>query len=432
MIRFACRGLAFILALGIGGSLVGCSARDQLLDEWQPVVSSDDASSDLPAGLNPEDLEDPTWPTEGTTTQVPSTTQESSSSSSSQTKTTTKRTTRPTEKVDTPEDDPQRPKEEDKYNEPTTPSSALPDVTLPVTTTQKPTTSATSATAGSSTTQSGTSTAGKPTTSTTTAATSAPPKTGWYTAGGKTYYYLNGKPLTGYQDIGKARYYFDNQGVLSSKAGIDVSTFQGTINWPAVKKDDVDFAIIRLGFRGWGQAGTLSLDSKYKDNMKGATNAQVDRGVYFFSQAITVAEAVEEAQFVLKHIQGYTLTYPIVFDTENPPNDDARTNDPRITNKLRTDMAIAFCDTIRAAGYYPVIYTGQYWLTSHMEPNRLTGKYDIWLAHYQVAKPGYSPITMWQYTDRGSVSGISGAVDRNVSLVDYAKIIRDGGWNHLS
>ena len=261
--------------------------------------------------------------------------------------------------------------------------------------------------------------------------TSPPPSTGWHTAGGQTYYYLNGKKLTGYQDIGKAKYYFDKDGALSSKVGIDVSTYQGDINWTQVKADGVDFAFIRLGARGWGTAGTMFTDAKYEANMKGSIAAGVDRGVYFFSQAINVAEAKEEAQYVLDRIKGYAVTYPVVIDMENPPDKEARTQALVGKKTLCTDIAIAFCDAIKAAGYYPMVYTGASWATSNMEPARLKEKYDIWLAQYNTTVTYPVPYTIWQYTSKGAVAGIAGNIDRNIGLKDYAKIIRDGGWNHL-
>lgn len=109
--------------------------------------------------------------------------------------------------------------------------------------------------------------------------------------------------------MGGVRYYFDSQGVLSSKVGIDVSTYQGKIDWTAVKNAGVDFVFIRAGFRGWGSAGSLRTDAYFKQNIEGATAAGLDCGVYFFSQAINTKEAVEEAQYVLNLVK--TIVSPI-------------------------------------------------------------------------------------------------------------------------
>ena len=144
-----------------------------------------------------------------------------------------------------------------------------------------------------------------------------------------------------------------------------------------------------------------------------------------------MAEAKEEAQYVLDRIKGYAVTYPVVIDMENPPDKEARTQALVGKKTLCTDIAIAFCDAIKAAGYYPMVYTGASWATSNMEPARLKEKYDIWLAQYNTTVTYPVPYTIWQYTSKGAVAGIAGNIDRNIGLKDYAKIIRDGGWNHL-
>ena len=251
-----------------------------------------------------------------------------------------------------------------------------------------------------------------------------PPADGWYERDGDTYFYVGGQPVTGWQTSGGFKYYFNDKGVLSSKRGIDVSVYQNNIDWKAVKAAGVDFAMIRVGYRGYGQAGNMKLDVNFKKNLEGAQAAGIDCGVYFFSQAITRPEAVEEAKFVLEAIKGYNLTYPVAFDTEYYPLDEARTNQANLTDKDRTDFAIDFCETIRAAGYYPTIYASKSWLLDDMEISRLGG-WDIWLAHYTNQTNFQYPYQMWQYSESGSVSGISGnKVDMNVSLKDYPSLIR--------
>lgn len=258
-----------------------------------------------------------------------------------------------------------------------------------------------------------------------------PPADGWYEKDGDTYFYVDGQPVTGWQTSGGFKYYFNDKGVLSSKRGIDVSGYQGNIDWAAVKAAGVDFAMIRVGYRGYGQAGNMKLDVNFEKNLKGAQAAGIDCGVYFFSQAITRTEAVEEAKFVLAAIEGYNLTYPVAFDTEYYPLDEARTNQAGLTDKDRTDFAIDFCETIRSAGYYPTIYASKSWLLDDMEISRLGG-WDIWLAHYTNQTNFQHPYQMWQYTESGSVNGIAGKVDMNVSLKDYPKVIQTASKANLA
>ena len=258
------------------------------------------------------------------------------------------------------------------------------------------------------------------------------PADGWYEKDGNTYFYVNGQPVTGWQTAGGFKYYFDGQGVLSSKVGIDVSVYQGNIDWNAVKAAGVEFAMIRVGYRGYGQAGNMKLDANFVKNLEGAQAAGIDCGVYFFSQAITRAEAVEEAKFVLEAIKGYDLTYPVAFDTEYYPLDEARTNQAGLTDADRTDFAIDFCQTIRDAGYYPTIYASKSWLLDDMEIARLAD-WDIWLAHYTNQTDFQYPYQMWQYSQSGQVSGITeNTVDLNVGLKDYAKVIEAASAQNLA
>lgn len=251
---------------------------------------------------------------------------------------------------------------------------------------------------------------------------------GWHIIDGKTYLYQNGKPVTGWQVIQGKKYYFDSTGVLSSKVGIDVSYAQGNIDWNKVKASGVDYVMIRVGYRGYTQGG-LYLDSDFVKNIEGATAAGLDCGVYFYSQAITVEEAILEADFVLKAIKGYKLTYPVAFDTEYVSDPAARTHG--LTDKQRTDFAIAFCERIKNNGYYPTIYASKSWLLDEMEFSRINGNFDIWLAHYTEQTNFPYTYQMWQYTDSGKVTGISGSVDLDISLFDYPAFMRKYGYNHL-
>lgn len=211
--------------------------------------------------------------------------------------------------------------------------------------------------------------------------------------------------------------YFDENGNKISKTGIDVSKYQGDINWKLVKDAGIDYAIIRLGYRGMNE-GTLELDPYFEANISAANEAGVDVGVYFFSQAVTVEEAVEEANMVLEHIKDYKITYPVIFDTEVVTTYNARANN--LARDLRTDICIAFCETIEAAGYHPMVYANTRWMILGIDLERLT-KYDKWYAYYGTSFTFPYKYQMLQYSDSGKVPGISGAVDLDISFVDYSK-----------
>lgn len=212
---------------------------------------------------------------------------------------------------------------------------------------------------------------------------------------------------------GRKNYIINGQKV--SKQGIDVSSFQGEIDWQRVKADGIEFAIIRLGYRGYG-TGRMMLDDYYEANIQGALDAGLEVGVYFFSQAISEEEAVEEAQVVLENIRNYDVTYPIIYDAEEIPSDTARTDG--LTVRQLTDNAIAFCEYIEAAGYQSMIYSNKRWLLTKLDLERLID-YDVWFAGY-INIPEYPyDFKMWQYTESGSVDGIDGNVDMNISFMDY-------------
>lgn len=199
--------------------------------------------------------------------------------------------------------------------------------------------------------------------------------------------------------------------VVSVK-GIDVSKYQGEIDWEKVAKDGVEYAIIRIGYRGYG-TGAIILDENAIKNLDGATKAGIDVGVYFFSQAVTKAEAVEEAEFVLENIKKYDITYPVVFDTEDVYGEDARAD--LLDKKDRTDIAVAFCDTIEKAGYTPAVYSNLKWFNLALDLSKLE-KYDKWYAYYDDNIYFPYEIAMWQYSESGKVSGIEGPVDMNISF----------------
>lgn len=241
--------------------------------------------------------------------------------------------------------------------------------------------------------------------------------TGWQTIDGATYYYdKNGNPVTGEQVIQGAKYTFNENGVLntgSGHLGIDVSKWNGSIDWNAVKNSGVSYVIIRCGYRG-SSTGALIEDPMFRTNIKGAQSAGLKVGVYFFTQAVNEVEAVEEASMVLGLIKGYNISYPVFLDVE-PSNGRGDS----ISADMRTGVCKAFCQTIQNSGYRAGIYANKTWLTEKMHAGSLTG-YKIWLAQY-AASPTYSATKydLWQYSSKGSVAGISGGVDMNISYLGY-------------
>lgn len=208
--------------------------------------------------------------------------------------------------------------------------------------------------------------------------------------------------------------YYENETVVSKK-GIDLSKYQGAVNWKKVAEDDVKYAFIRLGIRG-ATEGKLILDETYKDNIEGASENKIDVGVYFFTQALNREEAVEEAEFVLENIEGYDISYPIVLDVEEITTKDPRTKD--MTKQDWTDVCIAFCERIKEAGYTPMIYGNLKTFMLMVDLEQLE-EYEKWFAYYRT--PLYFPyeFSIWQYTSTGSVNGIKGDVDLNISLKDW-------------
>lgn len=244
----------------------------------------------------------------------------------------------------------------------------------------------------------------------------APVYTGWQTIDGKMYYYdANHQPVTGEQIISGVKYTFGADGALTkgtTSTGIDVSKWQGNIDWNAVKAAGIDFAIIRVGYRG-SETGVLVEDPYYRQNINGATKAGIKVGVYFFTQAITEAEAVEEASMVLDRIAGYNLSYPIFIDSENGSG-NARANG--LDKATRTACVSAFCKTIQNAGYRAGVYASKSWYNSKLDTSQLNS-YCIWVAQYNTECTYTGRYSIWQYSSKGSVPGISGNVDLNISYM---------------
>lgn len=217
------------------------------------------------------------------------------------------------------------------------------------------------------------------------------------------------------QSGGEMKYKVD--GVSKALKGIDVSHYQGDINWKKVKADGVRFAFIRVGYRGYS-TGKLMIDPYFEKNIKGATAAGIPVGVYFFSQAVNTREAREEAELTLEYIEDYDITLPVVMDVEDGSSSTARTRN--LSSKQVTSNIQAFCSTVKEAGYRPMIYSNSNWFIKKMDMSKLKN-YDKWLAQYY--KEPFFPykFQIWQYTGKGRVDGIKGNVDMNLCFVDYTK-----------
>lgn len=206
------------------------------------------------------------------------------------------------------------------------------------------------------------------------------------------------------------RAYFSENGQVTSQTGIDVSEHQGWIDWNAVSNDNIDFAYIRLGNRGYTE-GVIFQDQYYEYNIDAAREAGLDLGVYFFSQAINEEEAREEAEFVLEKLGGRTLDLPIAWDHEVVADSNGRANN--IDRETLTKCAQAFFEVIEAAGYDTILYGNTHDL-ERIDLEAL-GAEPVWLAEYDVDKPTPKlALTMWQYTNGATVSGVDGAVDLDI------------------
>lgn len=197
-----------------------------------------------------------------------------------------------------------------------------------------------------------------------------------------------------------------------SSAGIDVSAYQGNIDWQAVKDSGIEFAIIRLGYRGYGKAGKLVEDEYAKKNLQGAADAGLKVGAYFFSQALNIKEVDEEIEFMLKILGDSHLDMPIVLDWEIPTA-EART--ANMDARTLTDIQLHFCEAIEAKGYRAMIYFNWY-QSEHLYYLSELEEYPFWLAFYQDRMTYPWKVEMWQYTCTGKVPGITGDVDINVFM----------------
>lgn len=211
--------------------------------------------------------------------------------------------------------------------------------------------------------------------------------------------------------------YYNENGKSASTEGIDVSSYSGDIDWKKVKESGIDFAMIRVGGRGYGDEGEMYTDERALEYINGAKAEGIKIGAYFFSQAISTEEAVEEADYVKTILGDIKLDYPVAYDWEIIKDDDARTDN--VSASQATECARAFCDRVKENGYTPIIYSPSRELYFKYDLSRLAD-IDIWYCEYANVPTFYYEFSMWQYSSTGSVDGIEGTVDLNICFTNVA------------
>jgi len=209
---------------------------------------------------------------------------------------------------------------------------------------------------------------------------------------------------------------YEDDGKNQSFWGTDISKYQGNVDFYALKDAGIDFVMLKVGGRGYS-SGTITIDEYFADNIKKASDAGLGIGLYFYSQAVTVEEATEEANVVLNAIGEYKITYPIAYDMEFVENDTARIEG--LSKADKTTIAKTFMDAISAKGYRPSLYGNKEWLIKEVDLTKLAG-YEVWLS-----QPGDLPdypykFSMWQYSTSGKVNGITGPANLNICFLDYS------------
>lgn len=213
---------------------------------------------------------------------------------------------------------------------------------------------------------------------------------------------------------GMMTYYMDDE--VASCMGIDLSEYQGEIDFEKVKNQGYEYVILRIGGRYYGEEGAMYEDAKFSEYYEDATNAGLKVGAYFFSQAKNAEEAKEEADYVLSLLKNKKLDYPIAFDWEHIEGDEARTDN--VSGADLTQAALSFCNTINEKGYKSIIYSNTY-LMYYMYDLELLKDVDFWIADYEEHPSMYYNFTMWQYNIEGQVDGIEGNVDLNICMKNY-------------
>ena len=229
---------------------------------------------------------------------------------------------------------------------------------------------------------------------------------------------IEAEPEVNYKDIKSisGKYYYEDDN-YTSMFGIDVAEFQHEINWKKVREDSVEFAYIRLGRRGATQ-GDLYMDDYFEANYKGARENGIKVGVYFFSQALDEKEAIEEAHYVLSALENKPIDLPIAYDLEEVFLEDGLVSRIFLLDKVQlTKNAIAFVNEINRFGHEAIIYTYPYWLTNFYILDEIKD-IPIWYAQYHIFEPEIDvPIKIWQYSNEGTINGISNETDLNIMFI---------------
>lgn len=215
--------------------------------------------------------------------------------------------------------------------------------------------------------------------------------------------------------------YHDDEGNKLSHLGVDLSYHQENVNWDELAASGIEFVMLRCGYRGYSEGGLVK-DEKFDEYARACNERDIPLGVYFFTQAVSVEEAEREAEFTLELIKDYKISYPVAIDTEYVSDKEARTNLEEIDEDLRSKMCIAFCEKIKEAGYYPMIYASENWIRRELDFEALQD-YDFWAPQYLEENDFMYDFTIWQYTERGFIKGVDEQVDLDISMVDYASFV---------
>lgn len=232
------------------------------------------------------------------------------------------------------------------------------------------------------------------------------------------YLTKNTYDFTKMEDKAGLKRYMEN-GRKTSYVGVDISKHTGKVYFPSLKAAGVDYVMIRLGSRGYS-TGQITLDENFKENIEGAIEAQLDVGIYFYSQAISQDEAVQEANFVVQNLEPYRgkVKYPIAFNMGFVSNDKSRIEG--LSREDKTAVTISFLDAVRAAGYVPMIYGDKEWLIKEVDLTKLQD-YDVWLSQEEEIPDYPYRYAMWQYNTDGVLNGIDGGADLNICFVSYSE-----------
>lgn len=224
--------------------------------------------------------------------------------------------------------------------------------------------------------------------------------------------------FTKMEDKAGLKRYMEN-GRKTSYVGVDISKHTGKVNFSSLKAAGVDYVMIRLGSRGYS-TGQITLDENFKENIEGAIEAQLDVGIYFYSQAISQDEAVQEANFVAQNLEPYRahIKYPVAFNMGFVSNDKSRIEG--LSREDKTAVSISFLDAVRASGYVPMVYGDKEWLLKEVDLTKLQD-YDVWLSQEEEIPDYPYRYAMWQYNTDGVLNGIDGGADLNICFVSYSE-----------